>query len=206
MRSLAWLVILGAACFLAGQSDSNSPSRPRFSELSPKDNERLNQQRAVVADASRQRYGTTSLTRTKKDLPILQCLLDDKVFDGSQTYQLQSLGVAFGDVLATELSLHWVMITDEYGTDATLRFKNTSININALTMISKRVENGERVDVFQLLEQTQESLCGEEKTSLGSGQPGYVDAVRFRDTPDCTGSHMLTAVEALTASNTLPPI
>ena len=158
MRVSAWLVILGAAYSLAGQSASSAPPRHRFSELSPQDNERLNQQRAVVADASRQRYGIASLTRTKKDLPILQRLLDDKVFDGSQTYQLQSLGVAFGDVLATEFSLHWVMITDEYGTDPTLRFKNTSVNINALTMISKRVENGERVDVFQLLEQTQEAL------------------------------------------------
>ena len=34
------------------------------------------------------------------------------------------------------------MITDEYGTDPTLRFKNTSTNINALTMISKRVLSG----------------------------------------------------------------
>ena len=83
------------------------------------------------------RYGTIGLTRTKKDLPILQRLLEDQAFKKSQTYELQRLGVAFGDVLASEFSLRWVMRTDEYGTDPTLRFKNTSINVNALTMISK---------------------------------------------------------------------
>ena len=82
------------------------------------------------------------MTRTQGDLPLLQRLLDDRLFMKSQTYELQSLGVAFGDVLTSEFSLRWVMITDEYGTDPTLRFKNTSTNINALTMISKRVLSG----------------------------------------------------------------
>ena len=69
----------------------------------------------------------------------------------------------FGDVLASELSLRWVMITDEYGTDPTLRFKNTSININALTMLSKRVERDEPVDVFSLLQTNREALSDAQK-------------------------------------------
>jgi hypothetical protein len=96
-------------------------------------------------------------------LSILQRLLDDKAFTKSQTYELQSLGVAFGDVLASEFSLRWVMITDEYGTDPTLRFKNTSINVNPVTMISKRVERDEPVDVFELLRKTREALSDAEK-------------------------------------------
>jgi hypothetical protein len=71
--------------------------------------------------------------------------------------------VVFGDVLASELPLRWMMITDEYGTDPTLRFKNTSTNINALTMISKRVERDEPVDVFRLLQQNREALAEAEK-------------------------------------------
>jgi hypothetical protein len=127
------------------------------------DSERLDQQRALVAAAAKQRYGTTALSRTKRDLPIIQRLIDDKVFKQSQTYELQCLGVVFGDVLTSELSLRWVMITDEYGTDPTLRFKNTSININALTMISKRVERDEPVDVFRLLQKNREALSEAEK-------------------------------------------
>src|SRR5262249_34507523 len=143
------LAVLSCVGFLLGQSVSKVDREPKFSELSRADNEGLDQQRGVIAAVTKKRYGI-GLTGTKKDLPLLQKLLDDKVFNNSQTYELQSLGVAFGDVLSNELSLRWVMITDEYGTDPTLRFKNTSININALTMISKRVERDQAVDVFHL--------------------------------------------------------
>lgn len=112
----------------------------------------------------KRRYGTAALSGTKGDLPILQRLINDKVFKKSQTYELQSLGVVFGDVLASELSLHWVMITDQYGSDPTLRFKKTSININALTMISKRVENDEPIDVFSLLEKNRAALLAAESS------------------------------------------
>ena len=152
------MAILGTAYFAHGQSASGPAAQPRFSKLSSEDSKRLNQQRAVVAAAIRRRYGIKTLTRTKEDLPVLQRLLDDNVFEKWQTYELQSVGVAFGDVLASECSLHWVMITDEYGTDPTLRFKNTSLNVNAMTMISKRVEKGEPADVFRLLHQTQAAL------------------------------------------------
>ena len=92
------------------------------------------------------------------DLSILQRLIDDKVFGKSQTYELQSLGIAFGDVLASELPLRWVMVTDEYGTDPTLRFKGTTVQINALTMISKRVEKDEDVNLSELLRITREQF------------------------------------------------
>jgi len=55
------------------------------------------------------------------------------------------------------------MVTDEYGTDPTLRFKNTTIQINALTMISKRAEKDEAVDVSQLLDITRQQLTKLEK-------------------------------------------
>jgi hypothetical protein len=56
------------------------------------------------------------------------------------------------------------MITDEYGTDPTLRFKNTSVNFNALTMISKRVERDEPLEVSELLRKTRDALSDAEKT------------------------------------------
>jgi hypothetical protein len=163
MKHLTWLTLLSCASFLFGQSSRNAPSKPAFSELTPEDSRRLDEQRAIVAHAAKQRYGTSSLTRTHKDLPILQRLLDDKVFKKSQTYELQSLGVAFGDVLASEFPLRWVMITDDYGSDPTLRFKNTSVNINALTMISKRVEKDEPVDVSELVQKTRHALSDAER-------------------------------------------
>jgi hypothetical protein len=140
------LLIIGFPAIVWGQSNPKASAQPKFTELSDEDSTRLEQQRAVVLAAAKQRYGT-ALTRTKRDLPILQNLINDRVFKKSQTYELQSLGVAFGDVLASEFPLRWVMVTDEFGTDPTLRFKETTIQINALTVISKRVERDEEVNV-----------------------------------------------------------
>lgn len=162
MKHLILMVFLSGIGFLFSQSREAAPE-PKFSELSAQDKARIDQQRALVVAVVKERYGIEELSRTKKDLPILQRLIDEKVFKKSQTYELQSLGVVFGDVLASELPLRWVMITDQYGTDPTLRFKNTSININALTMISKRVERDQQVDVSLLLQQNREALSDAEK-------------------------------------------
>ena len=68
------------------------------------------------------------------------------------------MGIAFGDVLASEFPLHWMMVTDEFGTDPTLRFKNTSFQVNALTMISKQIEKGKPVDLVDMMRFVRESL------------------------------------------------
>jgi hypothetical protein len=151
--------------FLFGCSKRSGPQRASqvFSELSQEDGTRLDRQRHVVAAIAKQRYGTEGLTKTKSDLPVLQRLLDDGAFSKAQTYELQSLGIVFGDVLATELPLRWMMVTDEIGSDLTLRYKNTTIQINAVTMISKRVERGETVDVETLFAKVPESIAQMEK-------------------------------------------
>ena len=154
----SWLAVWIFVGLAPGQS-----SEPKFRELTPADRERLARQRAVVLAVVKQRYRTAAFARSRKDLPILQRLLDEKAFSKSQFYELQSSGVVFGDVLASELPLRWVMISDEFGTDPTLRFKNTSININALTIISKRVERDENVDLEALLGKTRDALAAAEK-------------------------------------------
>jgi hypothetical protein len=146
--------------FVVGCFEQKAPQAPmpKFSELSYEDKTRLEQQRTIVTDAAQQRYGTSVLRKTVADLPVLQRLINDKVFTKTQTYELQSLGIAFGDVLANELPLRWVTVTDEYGTDPTLRFKGTTVQINALTMISKRIEKDEEVNLSVLLRITREQL------------------------------------------------
>jgi uncharacterized protein DUF3806 len=164
VHTVTMTALLSLAFFdvLFGQASPTAPA-PKFTELSRDDSARLEQQRAVVAATAKQRYGTKALTGTKSDLPVLQRLIDEKVFKKSQTYELQCLGVTFGDVLTSELPLRWVMVTDEYGTDPTLRFKRTTLQINALTMISKRVERDEAVSVQWLLDKTSEQLAVNEK-------------------------------------------
>jgi hypothetical protein len=162
---IAALLTIGLLSFLFGCSKQGAApaqsTTPKFAELSREGTARLEKQRGVVAAAAKQRYGTVALTKTKADLVVLQRLLDDRVFTKTQTYELQCLGIAFGDVLASELPLRWMMVTDEYGTDPTLRYKDTTIQINALTMLSKRVERDEEVDV-----QTMRRMTGEQVAQL----------------------------------------
>jgi hypothetical protein len=149
--------------FYSSQSGSKQQAVPKFAELSHDEVASLDKQRALVAAAAKQRYGVRGLARTKVDLPVLQRLVDDQVFAKTQTYELQSLGVALGDVMVSELPVRWMMVTDEFGTDPTLRYKETTIQVGALTMISKRIERDEKVNVSRLLEITREQLPRFEK-------------------------------------------
>lgn len=130
----------------------------KFQKLSPADEERLTKQRALVLATARSRYGTAEFTRTRSDLPLIQRLIDDRVFNKTQTFELQALGVVFGDILATELGLHWELVTDEYGTDPVLRYGTAQIQVAALTMISKRVEDGEHIDLMNLVAGVRDNL------------------------------------------------
>ena len=161
--SLQRFMVLAVAAATLGASVpaavAQSSDTSKFSELTSADVTRLDRQRALVVSSIKQHDHASSLSRTRADLPILQRLLDDHVFAKTQAYELQSLGVTFGDVLASELGLRWEIVTDEYGRDPTLRLEQTTIQVNALTMISKRVERGDVVNLKVLLANTREVVA-----------------------------------------------
>jgi len=83
-------------------------------------------------------------------LGLLRALLSANVFSPEQTYELQCMGVILGDVFVQELRMEWITVEDEYGRDPAVRLPSTSIILYPTTMISKRVEAGEMIDVFDL--------------------------------------------------------
>jgi hypothetical protein len=121
----------------------------QISEPTPEDLQHLAKQRAFIegylADASRDAYATAA-----GKLGLLRALLEAKVFRPDQTWELQSMGIVLGDALAQELGLRWVMVQDEYGRDPALAVPGRSVLIFPLTMVAKRVEAGQPVDVFDL--------------------------------------------------------
>jgi hypothetical protein len=111
----------------------------------------MNRQRAFVAALVSKHFPGKQLASCKEDFAILQAIVDKQLLTKQQTWELQALGVCFGDALAGYIpGLGWSLVTDEYGTDPTLRFKDTTTQFNALTMISKRVENGSEVDLAHI--------------------------------------------------------
>ncbi len=116
----------------------------------PKDEERLAKQRAVVEkyladERSKQNYQTAA-----GKLGLLRALIEQRTFKPTQTYELQSMGVVLGDAFVQELKMEWVIVEDSQGRDPAVRVPTTSIIIYPLSMISKRIERGEKVDVFDL--------------------------------------------------------
>lgn len=83
------------------------------------------------------------LKKTKSDLPILQTIIESGPYTTNPQNELIVIGTTFGDVLATELGLHWVVVTDESGTDIGLQYKNLEVYLFPRDMIIKRFERGE---------------------------------------------------------------
>ena len=91
-----------------------------------------------------------SYSTVEAKLHLLDTILSNGWIEPTETVKLQALGVAFGDALVQELGLSWVQVDDEYGCDAALVLEGTSVKVFPLTMISKRIEDGEVVDVRKL--------------------------------------------------------
>jgi hypothetical protein len=144
---------------------SKEASKAVFSPLSNEMRAQLLKQRAFVSSLLAKSFPGERLLGTKKDLLLLQRALDAKLLPKTATWELQALGVVFGDVLvATVPGLSWWQVTDEYGTDPTVRYRETTFQINALTTLSKRVEAGETVNVEQLAAKLTEFVLTQART------------------------------------------
>jgi hypothetical protein len=132
--------------------------RPGKSALTKLEVNGLNEQRVVVCDVLRERYGIYQAPKLRSDLAILQNLVDDRVFSPEQEYEWKCVGVVFGDVIAAELGLEWIMHCGEFGVELALNGGGTSITVFPRTMILKRIENGEEMDLAFVLEKLAESV------------------------------------------------
>ena len=78
--------------------------------------ERIRTQQKMIADEVARRYGA-ALTGALGDMKILQRLVDDAVYSVDNTYELQSLGLSFGEVMVKQLGFHWITFADDLGQD-----------------------------------------------------------------------------------------
>ena len=121
----------------------------RVTHLEPDDLANLERARSWVRDHFKPE-AQHKYEHVPEKLRLLQAILDAGWIEPRETAKLQSLGITLGDALAQELSMEWVMVEDEQGRDPALRFPGTTVLLFPLTMISKRIEDGESVDVANL--------------------------------------------------------
>lgn len=98
------------------------------------------------------------------DLPRLQTVyhtlsnLDEIEYD-QKRLALQSIGIALGQVIAkANTGFDWWVISDEQGRDPCLRYENSDLLVYPQTLISKRVENAESVNIKSLYSDLTEQL------------------------------------------------
>jgi hypothetical protein len=122
---------------------------PTYYPPTADDTDRLASQWLSVSQLVRDVCGC-ELTQSLEGLDAIQRVLDEDEV-GSDTYARQCLGVALGRIMATNIAgLDWWIVEDDFGRDACLRFKLTTLQLNPITMISKRLERGEQVSVREL--------------------------------------------------------
>jgi hypothetical protein len=165
-RSLACLMLVAAGsvigCSRNDQAEKKAPNggqpekkvakqpEQKITALNDADQKRLRDQRAVVErylgnEDSSEKYKTAA-----GKLGTIRAILQGNVFKPDQKYELQCLGIVLGDVFVQDMGMEWIMVEDEYGRDPAVRLPNTTIILYPMTMISTRIERGEKVDVFEL--------------------------------------------------------
>lgn len=96
------------------------------------------------------------LTGSTDDIPTLHTLLDRGPFTDDATGELELLGGAFGDVLANQVGLCWVVYEDEMGADFALQLGARDFFVFPRDMLVKRIEAGEpasKIDLRVMLDE-----------------------------------------------------
>jgi hypothetical protein len=120
--------------------------------------EQLSGQIANVLALLRSRYGDVRLLHTEDDLRLLQRLQDDGILQADQRETLECVGVAFGQVLAKQSALRWVIVEWEGERVLGLQYPNTTVIVFPDSMISKRINRGERVEFASLFQSVVEQV------------------------------------------------
>lgn len=130
----------------------------RFDPLPPALIAHMQQQRAQVAALV-----ASALPTVPVQWPLvpstLQRVVDAELIDHDDCDGWEALGVAFGDCLAQRVpELAWTQVTDAWGVDAVLRYGEANSIVSAVTLLIKRVEEGEAIEINHLLEALEELI------------------------------------------------
>jgi len=91
------------------------------------------------------------LTQTADDFETLQRLCEEEAMQHANYGAWVAISVAFGDALMHYIpGLECCLESDQYGKNAALRFRQSGLSIAVLTMLWKRVERGEPIDIIHL--------------------------------------------------------
>ena len=112
----------------------------------------MNEQRKTIETLAN-RLGRRLSGTTTRDLETLQRVIDLRWVDSEDVQTQQALGIVFGDLLANELDLEWVIYRDRAGRSRALRYRDQDIFVFPITMLSRRLSAGAQLSVSDLFEE-----------------------------------------------------
>jgi hypothetical protein len=163
---------------------SHAQIKPRtVEELGGSEKIKSQRQRELADKLARRHLGTPIRGGEIPDLTTIQRLLDDDSIPKEDVFEQQALGLAFGDVLAQQLDLHWVVVDDDYGRSRALRWKEEQDLFFPVTMFSKRIAQGSPVEVDDLYDQVADRVATLKARSL----PGRRGRIVLPPRPEIEG-------------------
>lgn len=115
--------------------------------------------RTQLGELISSKFPGKSLTGTAGDLQLLQDVVDAQILVDSDIKAWEAMGIVFGDALTSEVpGLAWVQVTDEYGVDPVLRYQETTVQIGVATLLLKRIEQGEEINIKYMVHWLQEFI------------------------------------------------
>lgn len=150
------LFVVLTSLFLAQETLAQLVDK-RVSALNPLDRQYMDVQRQTLNELTLRYYGGRCC-RSQAELDYLQRLLDDGHVRVEQTRELQAMGVALGDLLASELEMQWVVYEDIKGRSRALRLGETENYLFPVTMIARRYEGGDNTSVAEIYLQAYEAI------------------------------------------------
>lgn len=128
-------------------------SVPVFRALAAHEQEQLDRERLLVCQVAARELGLNDWSMDRSGLAQLQALLERGLVQPDNLLLARGLGVVLGDALTCELDdMDWHMVSDDWGVDPVVRFRESSIQVGARDMVLKRLEDGQAVDLVQLLD------------------------------------------------------
>lgn len=129
----------------------NTEINPEFQPLPVALLERMQSLRSRLHALVTQHFPDTALSHTAADFALLQRIVDADVLSADDASGWEAMGIAFGDGLTARVpGLAWAQVTDQYGTDAVLRYRETTLQIGVATMLLKRAQAIEAIDVAHM--------------------------------------------------------
>ena len=113
--------------------------------------EHMQSRRALLHTRVAHHFPDHELSHTAADFDLLQRIVDAGILAAEDVADWEAMGIAFGDGLTTLVpGLAWAQVTDQFGTDAVLRYRQTSLQIGVVTMLLKRAEEDEAIDIAHM--------------------------------------------------------